>query len=70
MPDFALGDRVRVLDVPGTGFYAGRVGEDDWVSRMPDVPVTAYRVKLDGSLPGDRAAFAPHELGPEASSEP
>ena len=70
MEGFKVGDRVRVLRVPTTRFYAGRVGEVAWVARTAGGAALAYRVKLDAGMRGGRTqsvvVFSPHELEPEA----
>jgi hypothetical protein len=70
MTEFAPGDRVRVLDRPGTFPFTGRSGEV--VARVrcrPERRVLAYQVLLDQDgedIDGSRyVAFRPDELEPE-----
>ena len=75
MPDFQVGDRVRVRNLPTTVACAGRVGAVVWASRTPAGSAYAYHVRLDGSLPGIfgegeiRATFSPHDLKPETGGD-
>ena len=71
MREFKIGDRVRVRDLPATGFHAGRVGEVVWVICSPaSGAVVSYNVRLDGQSLSLVVPFRPDELEPESQGKP
>jgi hypothetical protein len=74
MTEFKVGDRVRILDLPTTVAYAGRVGAVVLVKRYGNQAVFSYHVLLDAepatSRPFAYVPFRPDDLEPEASGTP
>jgi hypothetical protein len=74
MPEFSVGDRVRVRQLPAVGTLAGKAGVVVGVSRTLNDAPDGYHVKLDVGLSGNRTdnvgvAFGPAELEPVTAGE-
>jgi hypothetical protein len=73
MTEFAVGDRVRIVDLPSTKpYYAGRIGVVVWVNPSPlgRAALLTYRVRLDGMTAAGHVTFSPHELEPAPPAPP
>ena len=74
MTEFNVGDRVRILDLPTTVAYAGRVGAVALVKRYGNQAVFSYHVLLDAEpATSRRLAYIPflaEELEPETGGAP
>lgn len=75
MPEFNVGDRVRVRATAETVSDAGRLGTVAWTDCGTDGEVLAYHVRLDGEPtdgigPTVYISFRPEDLEPETGGTP